>query len=125
MAACNAAWRRLSKLCNRLDNISCGVNRYRACDALALHYGANVADLELEIKQLNRLIARYEDAFFETKLLLSIACTLPVTSAEISLSSLKLIKTQLMATMGDARLSSIAVISVHKKRAKEVVDEFV
>ena len=76
-------------------------------------------------------IARYEDAFFKTKWMFSIACTLLITSpeAEQSFSSLKLIKTQLRATMDDSHLSSIAVISVHK-RGKEidldrVVDDFV
>ena len=106
----------------------------------------------MEMKQLSRLIKRkksanefhasslidmvafikrYEDAFFEIKHLLTIASTLPVTSAEAehTFSTLKLIKTKLRATMSDTRLSSIAILSVHKKRAREVnlervVDEF-
>ena len=50
--------------------------------------------------------------------------------AERTFSTLKLIKTHLRTTMADMRLSSIAVISVHKKRAKNldmerIVDTFV
>ena len=117
------------------------------------HYNANMEDLKMEMKHLSRLIERkisanefhasslidmvafikrYEDAIFEIKRLLPIAPTLPVTSAEAerTFSTLKLIKTQLRATMSDTRLSSIAILSVHKKRAREinlerVVDEFV
>lgn len=121
----------------------------------AMQYKSNVADLEIEFKQLTRLInrkktsneftaktlldilefvRRYEDAFFETKRLqqLFIACSIPITSAEAerTFSCLKLIKTHLRTTMTDERLSSIAIISVHKDRAKKldldrVVDHFV
>ena len=121
----------------------------------AMQYKSNVADLEIEFKQLTRLInrkntsneftaktlldmlefvRRYEDAFFETKRLLFIACSIPITSAEAerrpTFSCLKLIKTHLRTTMTDERLSSIAIISVHKDRAKtldldRVVDHFV
>ena len=92
-------------------------------------------NLKMEMKQLSRLIERkksanefhafslidmaafikrYKDAFFETKRLL--ACTLPVTSAEAecTFSTLKLIKTQLGATMSDTRLSSIAILCPQK-----------
>jgi len=77
-------------------------------------------------------VRRYKDALFETKRLLFIACSIPVTSAEAerTFSCLKLIKTHLRTTMTGERLSSIAITSVHKKRAKKldldrVVDHFV
>jgi hypothetical protein len=120
---------------------------------LAEHYKTNISDLEIEVKQLKRLVERkknvkefsvsslldmlqfiekYEDAFYETKRLLQIACTIPVTSAEAerTFSQLKLIKTHLRSTMTDVRLSDIAVISVHAQRAKQfdlerVVDHFI
>ena len=114
------------------------------------HYNANMEDLKMEMKQLSRLIERkisanefhasslidmvafikrYEDAIFEIKRLLTIASTLPVTSAEAE-RTFSTLKTQLRATMSDTRLSSIAILSVHKKRGREinlerVVDEFV
>jgi hypothetical protein len=119
----------------------------------AQHYKTNMRDLEIELKQLQRLVERkkesnefsvtnllemlqfvqhYEDAFYETKRLLQIASSIPVTSAEAerTFSCLKLIKTHLRTTMSDMRLSNIAVISVHAKRAKnlnleKVIDLFI
>ena len=77
-------------------------------------------------------IAEYKDAFFETENLVRIACTIPATSAqaEKSFSCLKLIKTHLRTTMLISRLSSLAMISMHPRRAKnldldKVVDTFV
>ena len=126
---------------------------FETLSPLSKHFEANIDDLEVELKQLSRLIERkrkndefsvkslldmlqfvekYEDAFYETKRLLQIASTIPVTSAEAerTFSTLKLIKTHLRTTMADMRLSSIAVISVHKKRAwnldmERIVDTFV
>ena len=67
----------------------------------AMQYKSNVADLEIEFKQLTRLmnrkktsneftaktlldmlefVRRYEDAFFETKRLLFIACSIPTVA---------------------------------------------
>ena len=126
---------------------------YDALKPFAKHYKSNLQDCELEIKQLLRLcnrkkengtftcctlldmlsfINKYEDAFYKAKRLIHIAGTIPVSSseAERSFSSLKLIKNHLRTTMTDARLSSIAVISVHKERAKKidldrVIDHFI
>ena len=120
-----------------IDALSPKSDGFLNFDALRLfgdHYDANMEDLKMEMKQLSRLIERkksanefhasslidmvafikrYEDAIFKIKRLLTIACTL-----------------LLKATMSDTRLSSIAILSVHKKRAREidlerVVDEFV
>ena len=108
---------------------------------LASHYKSNLEDLEIELRQLNRLVKRkkekddfnaetllemiffvnkYEDAFYEIKRLLYIACSICVTSveAERSFSTLKLIKTHLRSTMADDRLSNITIISIHKKGQK-------
>ena len=77
-------------------------------------------------------MTKYHDAFFEVSRLLRIACTIPITSvaSERSFSCLKLIKTHLRTTMLDERLSNIAILSVHSRRAKaldldKVVDKFV
>lgn len=117
--------------------------KYETLKKFAEHYKSNLLDCELEIKQLSRLVMRkkenlnfecntimdmleflekYEDAFYELKRLIKIACTIPVSTAEAerSFSSLKLIKTHLRTTMTDSRLSSISVISVHKERAKNI-----
>ena len=73
----------------------------------------------------------YKDAFYEMYKVLQIACTIPVSSseAERSFSCLKLIETHLRTTMAEQRLSDLAVLSIHKDRAKmnldAVVDKFV
>ena len=56
------------------------------------------------------------DVFPNIHTLLRIACTLPVTSAENERcnSSLKRLKTYLRSTMGASRLSSLALMSVHR-----------
>lgn len=130
-----------------------GFLEFNKIKAFAEHYKANIQDLEIELTQLNRLIERkkasnqfcadnlldmlkfvcvYEDAFHETKRLLQIACSIPVTSAEAerTFSCLKLIKTYLRTTMTDVRLSNIAIISIHKQRAHQldldrVIDFFI
>jgi len=124
---------------------------------LAEQYKANVEDLQLELRQLKRMMdCKTEDGtvphfprklpcwisvhssrntrmhFFETENLVRIACTIPATSAqaEKSFSCLKLIKTHIRTTMLSSRLSSLAMISMHPRRAKnldldKVVDIFV
>jgi len=76
-------------------------------------------------------VSKYHEAFYELNRLIRIAVTLPVTSveAERSFSCLKLIKTHLRTTMLDERLSDIALLSVHSRRANEldldlVIDKF-
>ena len=56
---------------------------------------------------------------------LRIACTLPVTvaSAERSFSKLKLIKTYLRSSMGQERLSGLAIISINHEVGKDVLYE--
>ena len=67
--------------------------------------------------------------FPNIKVLLLILCTLPVTScsAERSFSGLKRIKTPLRSTMGNERLSSLALLHLHRDidiRVEDIVDEF-
>ena len=58
-----------------------------------------------------------EDAYPNIFVLLSIACTLPVTTCETerSNSQLKLLKTYLRSTMSEERLSSLAIIKIHRR----------
>lgn len=125
--------------------------------AFAKHYKANEEDLSLELRQMTRMLQRmksegrypeftsgqellqfsnfadgYKDAFYELCRLARIACTIPITtaSAERSFSSLKRIKTYLRTTMCDERLTDLAMLSIHSRRAKSidlerVVDMFV
>ena len=113
---------------------------------LACNYKANMDDVNLELRQLKRMIerkqrngtmptfegdklmaftrfiAQYDEAFYELHRLAVIACTIPVTSvqSERSFSCLKLIKTHLRTTMLDDRLSDVAVLSMHSARARSL-----
>lgn len=67
--------------------------------------------------------------FPNIKELLCILCTLPVTScsAERSFSGLKRIKTALRSTMGNERLTSLALLHLHRDieiNIPQVIDEF-
>ena len=57
-----------------------------------------------------------KDDFPNISILLAIACTLPVTTCETerSNSQLKLLKTYLRSTMTEERLSSLAMIKIHR-----------
>jgi hypothetical protein len=121
---------------------------------VAVSYGAELEDLKLEIAQFRKLLDRrqrnklecdapktllqmhqfikqYADAFYEMERLIQILCTIPVSNAscERSFSTLRLIKTHLRNAIGSQRLHDVAVISIHKERAKKldldrVVDRF-
>ena len=58
-----------------------------------------------------------KDDFPNISILLAIACTLPVTTCETerSNSQLKLLKTYLRSTMTEERLSSLAMIKIHRR----------
>ena len=63
------------------------------------------------------------------RVLVSILCTLPVTScsAERSFSAVKRIKTALRSSMGTARLTGVALLHLHHDTPldiSEVIDEF-
>ena len=66
---------------------------------------------------------------FSSQVLLLILCILPVTfcSAERSFSGLKRIKTPLRSTMGNERLSFLALLHVHRDidiNVEDIIDEF-
>lgn len=108
---------------------------------LAEAYGSNVQDLENELKQAQRLFARYKEhetnspsslidlvkclepfkeVMCELYRLCKIAAVLPVSTAECerSFSTLKLVKDHLRSTMGGERLTNLAVLSIESERAK-------
>uniref|UniRef100_A0A8C1TZ08 HAT C-terminal dimerisation domain-containing protein n=1 Tax=Cyprinus carpio TaxID=7962 RepID=A0A8C1TZ08_CYPCA len=73
-------------------------------------------------------IEPYREVFFELFRLCKIAVTLPVSSAscEHSVSTMKLIKTFLLSTTTDERLSDLGVLSIESRRAKPLdLDVFV
>ena len=87
-----------------------------------------------EIKSIESLlneILPLQQGFLELIKLLRMALTITVTSAtaERSFSNLKRIKTYLRATMGQERLTHLAVLSTEKELTKgldldQVIDEF-
>jgi hypothetical protein len=118
---------------------------FQKLELLANQYKCNLADLQLEINQIKRMISRktyensspsafqtlfdfvsflwpYRDAFYELNRLSRIALTLPVTSAECerSFSTLKLVKTRIRNSMCDERLSNLVFLSIHKDRLKSL-----
>lgn len=76
----------------------------------------------------NALLGCDEDAFPNIYVLLTIACTLPVTTCETERanSQLKLLKTYLRSTMSEERLSALANLKIHRRMVSELdVDELV
>ena len=70
----------------------------------------------------NALLGCDEDAFPNIYVLLTIACTLPVTTCETERanSQLKLLKTYLRSTMSQERLSALANIKIHRRMVAEL-----
>ena len=68
--------------------------------------------------QLEAYTKKLKAAFFELYRLVSIACTLPVSSAECerSFSSMRLIKNDLRSLMKDERLDSLMMLGIHRAR---------
>ncbi len=62
------------------------------------------------------------DSFPNIRVLLLIACTLPVTVCENerSNSQIKLLKTYLRSTMNEDRMSALAIMKIHRQKAKEL-----
>ncbi len=113
----------------------------------ALMYGIDVTTLEMEVALVSRVasrnsitttvdLARYLHSclpayqnFYDT---VQIALTIAVSSAECerSFSSLKRIKTRLRTTMGEDRLSDLAILSIERDMAsntldyEQIIDEF-
>ena len=68
--------------------------------------------------QLEAYTKKLKAAFFELYRLVSIACTLPVSSAECErgFSSMRLIKNDLRSLMKDERLDSLMMLGIHRAR---------
>ena len=78
---------------------------------------------------IDSFVACNGDFFPNVKALLCILTTLPVSTAtaERSFSTLKRIKTYLRNSMGDSRLSGLALLSIHREievNPAEVLDRF-
>jgi len=152
-----------SELERRFDETQCSVMRgIQALNPINEHfaelqqirsfaeaYDADVADLEHELHQVKRLIARltsakpdslvtfvsfigrYGDAFHELHRLGKIAVALPVSTAscERSFSALRHIKTWVRNSMSNGRLSNVAVLAIERERTMsmsndKVIDAF-
>ena len=72
--------------------------------------------------QLEAYLTRLKEAFFELHRLVSIACTLPVSSAECerNFSSMRLIKNDLRSLMKDERLDSLMMLGIHRDRGSRL-----
>ena len=90
------------------------------------------SELELETTEdFYTLLTSMQQAFPDLLRLIHIALTVPVTSAtaERSFSALKRIKSYLRSTMGQERLSHIAILSIEQELSKfidcdKVLDKF-
>ena len=78
---------------------------------------------------LSSTLSKISEFYPNIKALVTVVCTLPVTScsAERSFSGLKRIKTVFRSSMGNERLSSLALLHIHQDipvNVEEVIDEF-
>jgi hypothetical protein len=84
---------------------------------------------EKQLSALETFTACNGELFPNVKVLLGVLATLPVSTAtaERSFSTLKRIKTYLRNSMGDNRLSGLALLSIHREinvQPPEVLDRF-
>ena len=142
----------LMKSIHALNPKSDSFLQFEQMSGLAMMYEANLEDLKHELHSVKRLLERrsqsgrglpeslpefvnliepFGEAFREVYRLARIAVVLPVSSAscERSFSALKLIKTVLRNSMGNARLSNLGILSIESERAQKLdldvfVDEF-
>ena len=72
--------------------------------------------------EMQRYALTMKDAFYELSRLLTIACTLPISSAECerNFSSMRLIKNDLRSVMTNERLDSLMVLGIHRDRAGKI-----
>jgi hypothetical protein len=72
--------------------------------------------------QLQCYVHRLHDAFAELDKLITIACTLPVSTAscERSFSSLRIVKSYLRTSMGNDRLHDLLILGIHRSRASKL-----
>ena len=83
------------------------------------------------LDSFRRYLSSFRPAYSTLCHLAQIAMTIAVTSAdgEQSFSALKCIKTRLISTMGQERLSALAILSIEREMAEEldydsVIDQF-
>lgn len=79
----------------------------------------NADDLPKTLLELQSYMHRLKDAFTELDKLLTIACTLPISTAacERSFSTLRIVKPYLRTTMLNERLHDLMILAIHRERA--------
>lgn len=107
---------------------------------LAENFELNSDELKIELKNLGNLFIRkpekkptgliefrqlaheLRDAFYQLNNILSIACTLPVSTAscERSFSTLRIVKNYLRTTMCDQRLNNLLLLGIHRNRTANI-----
>ena len=97
-------------------NLGAQLIRFRTCFAAELQTKTSVRDVTQMLLCHSKAASSFIDIITAGVLFL----TLPVTtaSAERSFSKLKLIKQYLRSTMSQLRLSSLAILSIERVRAK-------
>ena len=95
----------------------------------SLKWQQNVNEAKLLNSPAKALNVVDDDFFPNVRELLTVSCTLPVTSAECehSVSRLRYLKTYLRSTMGEDRLNGLAMMYIHRDiscDSKGVVEQF-
>jgi len=72
--------------------------------------------------ELQGYVHRLRDAFTEMDKLVTIACTLPISTAscERSFSTLRIVKSYLRTSMGNDRLDDLMILGIHRARAAKI-----
>ena len=108
--------------------------RWKFIESFADLYDSNLLDLDLEVKNIGRMLVRkakdeypsdlfefymltnrLRDAFFELERLLTIACVISVStvSCERSFSTIRVVKNYLRNSMSEVRLKSLMIWDIH------------
>ncbi|XP_076058380.1 uncharacterized protein LOC143035322 [Oratosquilla oratoria] len=126
-------------LSNQCDNFSMTLTTGNVSDIVEKKLAVevkNLPNLPLDDMTAHELLTfihkkHLEELYFNLWVTLRIACTLPVTvaSADRSFSKQKLIKTYLRSSMGQDRLTGLAIISINHEVGKqvsyeEIIDNF-
>ena len=80
------------------------------------------AECPTTLLQLEAYLTKLKEAFLELHRLVSIACTLPVSSAECerNFSSMRLVKSDLRSLMKNERLDSLMMLGIHRDRGSRL-----
>ena len=83
---------------------------------------SNTAMCPDSLLQLYKYVHRLRDAFSEFDKLVTIACTLPISTAscERSFSTLRIIKSYLRTRMANDRLHDLMLLGIHRARASKL-----